>query len=84
LNPGLQSQLKGSTFIDSFSRALLIDGTTVAGALACGSAGDAWKDAGVTGTITGCEHAPPPDRNRYSFIPCGSHGGWLHLRSHPS
>ncbi|HEY7213476.1 MAG TPA: hypothetical protein VIC28_02550, partial [Thermoanaerobaculia bacterium] len=55
---GLQSQLKGSTFINTFSRALLIGSTTVNGTLACGSAGDAWKEAGVTGTVTGCQHAP--------------------------
>ena len=55
---GLQNQLKGTTFINTFSWALLIDGTAVAGTLTCGSAGDAWKEAGVTGTIIGCEHAP--------------------------
>lgn len=55
---GLQSQLKGQTFINTFSRALLIDSTTVNGTLTCGSAGDAWKEAGVTGTVSGCEHAP--------------------------
>jgi hypothetical protein len=56
-----QSQLKGTTRISSFSRALLIDGTTVNGSVSCDSAGDAWKDAGVTfsgGGISGCEHAP--------------------------
>ena len=58
LETGLQSQLKGSTFINTFSRALLIDSTAVAGTLTCGSAGDAWKEAGVTGTVSGCEHAP--------------------------
>jgi len=55
---GLESQLKGQTFINTFSRALLIGSTTVNGTLACGSAGDAWKDTGVTGTVSGCEHAP--------------------------
>lgn len=55
-----QSQLKGSTQINTFSRALLLDGTHVDGSLTCTRAGDAWKDAGVTatGAITGCEHAP--------------------------
>jgi hypothetical protein len=60
---GLQSQLKGHTQVSTFSRALLIDATTVDGTLACDSAGDAWADAGVTvsgGPITGCEHVPAP------------------------
>ncbi|HYN20376.1 MAG TPA: hypothetical protein VE078_05410, partial [Thermoanaerobaculia bacterium] len=57
---GHQSQLKGFTQINTFSRALLIDGTHVDGSVNCASAGDAWKDAGVTvsGAITGCEHVP--------------------------
>jgi hypothetical protein len=55
---GLESRLKGQTFVSAFSRALLNGSTTVDGTLTCGSAGDAWKDAGVTGTVTGCEHAP--------------------------
>lgn len=56
-----QSQLKGHTQVSGFSRALLIDATTVNGTLACDSAGDAWKDAGVIvtgGPVTGCEHVP--------------------------
>jgi hypothetical protein len=56
-NTAHQSQLAGSTQITTFSRALLFDATT-AGNLSCASAGDTWKDAGVTGTLTGCEHAP--------------------------
>jgi hypothetical protein len=55
---GLESQLKGQTFINTFSRAVLNGNTTIDGTLSCGSAGDAWKDAGVTGTVSGCEHAP--------------------------
>ena len=58
---GEQGQLKGHTQVSGFSRALLRDATTVDGTLACDSAGDAWKDAGVTvtgGPVTGCEHVP--------------------------
>jgi hypothetical protein len=58
-----QSALKGTTRINTFSRALLIDATAVDGSLICSSAGDAWKDAGVTfngGTVSGCEHATAP------------------------
>ena len=47
--------------MSNFSRALLLGATTVNGTLACDSAGDAWKDAGVTvtgGPVTGCEHVP--------------------------
>ncbi|MGH9360293.1 MAG: hypothetical protein ACRD2T_00140, partial [Thermoanaerobaculia bacterium] len=57
----VQSQLKGHTRVSTFSRALLLDATTVDGTLACDSAGDAWKDPGVIvtgGPITGCDHAP--------------------------
>lgn len=60
---GHQGQLAGATHINTFSRALLIDGTAVNGSLSCTSAGDAWADAGVTvsgGAISGCEHIPPP------------------------
>jgi parallel beta helix pectate lyase-like protein len=58
---GLESQLAGHTVVSTFSRALLRSATTVNGTLACDSAGDAWKDPGVTvtgGPITGCEHVP--------------------------
>src|SRR6185436_304822 len=58
-----QSQILGPTQINTFSRALLIDGTAVNGNFSCTSAGDAWADAGVTvngGAISGCEHVPPP------------------------
>lgn len=60
---GHQSQLAGSTHINTFSRALLIDGSAINGTLSCASAGDAWADAGVTvsgAAISGCEHVPPP------------------------
>ncbi len=57
---GQQSALAGNTGVRAFSRALLLDASTVNGTLTCHSAGDAWRDPGVTGTITGCEHAPPP------------------------
>ena len=58
---GLESQLTGHTQVGTFSRALLLGATTVNGTLACDSAGDAWKNAGVTvtgGPVTGCEHVP--------------------------
>ena len=57
-----QSQLAGSTQLNTFSRALLLDGTVVNGTLSCASAGDAWADAGVTvsgSPISGCDHVPP-------------------------
>lgn len=59
-----ESQLKGQTQVDGFSRALLTSETVVDGTVICSSAGDAWADPGVTvtpgGGIVDCEHAALP------------------------
>lgn len=58
------SQLRGTTHVLGFSRALIRDGTTLDGSIQCQSAGDAWLDATVVktagSTVTGCEHASYP------------------------
>ncbi len=58
------SQLRGTTHVLGFSRALIREGTTLDGSIQCQSAGDAWLDATVIktagSTVTGCEHASYP------------------------
>lgn len=59
-----ESQLKGSTIVDSFARALLRSETVIDGSVDCSAAGDAWADPGVVvtsgGSISGCDHASAP------------------------
>lgn len=62
----LQSQLFGTTNVSRFGRVLVLDSSTLAGPIQCGSAGDAWIDPtvieGPGAAVTGCDHGmlPPP------------------------
>ena len=61
---GLQSQLFGTTNVSDFGRLLLLNSTTLAGSIQCGSAGDAWLDPTIIdapgSSVTGCEHGALP------------------------
>ncbi|MEO8349647.1 MAG: right-handed parallel beta-helix repeat-containing protein, partial [Acidobacteriota bacterium] len=61
---GMQSQLFGTTNVSGFGRALLRNASTLAGAIDCQSAGDAWIDGtvikGPGAAVNGCEHGILP------------------------
>lgn len=61
---GLQSQLFGTTNVSDFGRLLLLNSTTLAGSIQCGSAGDAWLSPTIIdapgSSVTGCEHGALP------------------------
>jgi hypothetical protein len=61
--PSEPSQLRGVQ-VNSFSRVLIREGTTLAANIQCTAAGDAWVDPATTVspgvTVTGCDHASIP------------------------
>lgn len=60
----VESQLRGTTFVNNFGRALVREQSTLDGSISCTSAGDAWLDPTTIktpgSTVTGCEHASFP------------------------
>lgn len=56
------SSLTGDLIVEDFSKALVKDGSTLAGNLTCSSAGDAFcEDSGlISGSISGCASCLPP------------------------
>lgn len=59
-----QSQIRGTTFVNNFGRALVRELSTLDGSIQCSSAGDAWLDPTTIktpgSTVTGCDHASYP------------------------